>query len=558
MERVLNASWRTWMLAMVLVAAGCGAEGLNDLDDFVDDPGGDFVEPGQDGTPNDPMDPDDPEDPIDDAPYAPVAVTDLRPEVMLMSWGDHTIGGVSPDEVYLGTDDGVLIRYDGEKWRPIDFSAFDREVRSIDDILAFPSGEVFVAAGSGVIMRYDGVEWHQHDVQGVYDFASIWGPSPNDVYAVARNRLAHFDGQEWSIVETGLRYVRWEAIHGTSSSNIVLAGREGEAPWPGVFAHFDGSEWTEIETPPEVGTLRDVFSAGPNHAIAVGPQGVALRFDGESLTKMSFPSNVSVQSLWGTSAYEVFGAAGDHIMRFDGASWSYLEGPEIPEEAQIKRLSSVFGFGGNNLYAVGSGVYHYDGSSWETEIPYADTISDLWASGPEDVLMLGAPSYTFDGDTMTVEDFGAGDPPYLRSAWGNEDYLFAVGSAGTVMLRDDNGWGYMTTNSNANFLDVWGSSEDDVYAIGTDGVVMHFNGQSWGGLPTGTTSQLTSIWGSGKDDVYIGGYDSTMLHFDGERFTPMDIGDEAYISDLIGFDSENIVASYSRGLIHGNGLDVAS
>ena len=551
MKTIPNVSERCWMMAALLWLTGCGAPapGAELDDDFVADPSGqvDPDAPRDDGDPREP----EPEPEPDDGP---VEVTELRPEVVLLGYGDYAISGASEDDLYMGNSDGLLLHFDGNKWRPVDLGEAGEEVSylgSVDDILAFPSGDVFVGTSGGSLLRFDGEAWHVEDPPAFYGFSSLWGLSPNDVYAVSRNRIAHFNGFEWSELETGLpNDIRWEAIHGSGPNNIVLAGRHADPPWDARFAHFDGTTWVEIETP-EVGTLWDVFTAGPNHAVAVGKDG-ALLFDGQSLTQMNGAGS-GLTSVWGTSAFEIFAVGGDQARRFNGSTWSSIGGPERPSEDSVQRFSSVFGFGGNHVYVAGSGLHRFDGAGWTTELPYANGINNLWASSPDNVLVLGYPSYRFDGERMTVEDMGA-DAPQLNAAWGQADRIFAVGNGGTAMLYDGEGWGYMTTNTSARLVDVWGSADDDVFAVGNDGVIMHFNGQSWGGLPSGTTSQLTGVWGSATDDVYAVGRDSTVLHYDGFDWLPMDIGIEGYITGIVGFDEQNIVAHSNFGLLHGNGL----
>ena len=79
-------------------------------------------------------------------------------------------------------------------------------------------------------------------------------------------------------------------------------------------------------------------------------------FDAESVGFLS--------SVWGSAPDDVFVVGGQPeqgtVHHFDGTSWSAMQVPSVPI------LVWVFGFGADDVYAVGegSGIIHYNGVEW--------------------------------------------------------------------------------------------------------------------------------------------------------------------------------------------------
>lgn len=555
MSRNIESTKRAVVL-LLLVTAGCGEAAMperpqdfaSEVDDQAGNPGPNpadsAVDDAEGRAPG--GEPDDRNAPLP-------KITDMRPELLLLGAWEHHVWGSAPDDLFLASGDGVVARFDGQRWWLQELPDLLRDSLYVNDIFGFSSSDVFIA-GSGVVGRFDGLTWSAVELPGAYEVASIWGSAPDDVYAVSRSRIYHFDGESWIELQTGLRGdVRWESICGFGTGSIFVAGRDAASPWNGALAEFDGSAWSEIEIPTG-STLWDCYSPAPGRAVAVGSDARILHYDQGSLSQMFVSSDSAFQTVWGTSASEIFAGGGGGMFRFDGERWTRM--PEIPSYHADRslRITSVFGFGGNQLYASGEGLYRFDGVSWETELSAANSIEELWAGSPDDALMLGSPTHRFDGERFVLEDLGTTDPVYLRAAWGDADDLFAVGAGGTIMHYDGEHWRRMTSNTTATFFDVWGSSSDNVLAVAYDGVLMRFNGWTWGGIPTGTTEHLTSVWGSDEHGVYVGGYGNTMLHFDGIDWAAIDTGGQGIFWDIFGFSDGNVYSTSHRGLLVGDSL----
>ena len=103
----------------------------------------------------------------------------------------------------------------------------------------------------------------------------------------------------------------------------------------------------------------------------------------------------------------------------------------------------------------------------------------------------------------------------LRAVWAiDEDDVFAVGDAGTILRRVNNtDWYPMQSGTTSNLLGVWGSSSSDVWAGGASSTLLHYDGTSWSQVST-QIPNVDSIWGSGPSDVWFVG-STRVLHWNG-------------------------------------------
>ncbi|MFW2387671.1 MAG: hypothetical protein ACN4G0_05010 [Polyangiales bacterium] len=535
------------VLAMVLLVTGqgCGSAAMNgEQGNELDNPNGELANPDTDPEP----------EPEPDAEAELAPVTNLQAElVMLCGYQGPLLWGTSENDMFMAGEDGLLAHFDGARWAPFDLGS-NYSYRDFSALIGFSSTDVFAGNSNGDLLHYDGETWTEVEVPNVNSIDDLWGTSANDLYAIYRSRVMHFDGAEWSTVDTGLPTdVRWLAISGSGSDHVVLVGFEPQAPYAPRFAHFDGSDWEEHEVP-TTDRLVDVWSAGPSATFAIGQSGSILRFDGQELTAMQGTNGQALQSIWGTSATEVFVAGEGSIRRFDGSTWSSMVSPSNPDVGFPQRFRSLFGFGGNRLFASGKGLHFFDGESWEVRLSHSSSINKIWATSPEDVLFVGSATHRYDGFTVEPEDFGGFEQPNLRAAWGTKERTYAAGGGGEMFVYDGENWARMTSNTSTTFFDITGTSEDDVFAVGYNGVIVHFNGAAWGGMISGTDAHLRGVWAAAPDDVYAVGYEGTILHYDGNEWATLFGNEELYYWHVTGFDSEHIVAPHPGGVHFGDGV----
>lgn len=200
-------------------------------------------------------------------------------------------------------------------------------------------------------------------------------------------------------------------------------------------------------------------------------------------------------SVWGPAPNLRFAVGGEPeaglVLRSDGTEWAPMTLP-----TQVPLLNWVYGFGADDVFAVGNGgtVLHFDGHTWTREpTPTDENLWGVWGARPDALWAVG----------------GSG----------------RAGSEATLLHRDGTGWQRVTPpelerpNVRALFK-VWGSGEDDVYAVGQRGVVLHWDGSHWEELHVGADDDLIALWGTGPDQIVaVGGRGQGIIsRWDGETW----------------------------------------
>lgn len=231
---------------------------------------------------------------------------------------------------------------------------------------------------------------------------SVWGPAPDDVYAVG--------GQLGSPTES-----------------------------VGALYHFDGAAWTEQALPANTPMLHWVFGV-EGDLWTVGRDGTTLRREGDAW--VAKPSGVTtiLWGIWGPSKDRLWTVGGDGVddapvlLRWDGAAWA----PELlPDTGTSTGLFKVWGTGASDVTAVGDRglALHHDGMAWTLHA--TDDLADLisvWGRAPGEHLAVGGRANgrlaRWDGAAWTGETFGV---PGLSGVWMDPDgSATVVGMQGTI------------------------------------------------------------------------------------------------------------------------------
>jgi hypothetical protein len=250
-----------------------------------------------------------------------------------------------------------------------------------------------------------------------------------------------------------------KAIHGRSATDIWAVGGSGctsttEDPIRSVLLHFDGSSWTAT-TPPkkwdwtQLYTINDVWTSPTGKAYAV--------------------SDMTYEPIkWNASA----------------SKWEFEDVVIGTGQHTDFRLTSIFGFADNDIYAIGyyGTIIHYDGTAWTIQAQYEPAGS--WSSN------------------------------LLQTVWGpSSSAIFAGGNTGQLyrlLPSDDSGWQLVFGGiylGGANMMDMDGTGANDVWLIGAGGAIRH-----WTGVPntlenhndpTGKTRY--TIWPAGSGQYYFAG-----------------------------------------------------
>jgi hypothetical protein len=253
-----------------------------------------------------------------------------------------------------------------------------------------------------ILLRYDGTAWTPPAQTclgfGITDYASVWGSSASDVFAIERGcntpmlgctTIYHFDGATWNRQYGHSCTVPCDpnlnAVWGSSPNYAIAVGDSG------LVVHYDGTAWTP-QTSGTTQHLNAVWGSGSGTGaaiFAVGNGGTILSFDGTSWQAQASGTTQPLYGIWGTSPSDVFAVGGGGtILHYDGSAWT------AQSSGSTQALRAVWGNSASLVYAVGdaSTILRYDGTSWTPQPAGASIdLRGVWGSSPTNVFAVGVP-----------------------------------------------------------------------------------------------------------------------------------------------------------------------
>lgn len=158
------------------------------------------------------------------------------------------------------------------------------------------------------------------------------------------------------------------------------------------------------------------------------------------------------------------------IIKWNGTAW-------LPEK-KIGGLQAIYGFSTNDIWAVGGGVWHFNGFEWE-EYTYRDPV------------ITGSVTY--------------------YSVWGTSSSNLYMGSGGGKIIHwNGNDAQIVYKNPDQVFVkDLDGYSSDFIIGVGTGMVppllAVKYDGISWTNLPISSNWSLNAASIGTKKQIYFGG-----------------------------------------------------
>ncbi len=222
------------------------------------------------------------------------------------------------------------------------------------------------------------------------DVLSIGGTSANDVWWSGTSRtmtaIAHFDG------------TRTTALLGVGVPTWPIAVVSENEVWLGPSLRSVGGvlERTPSSAP---GTTALRFF-GSNDGWSAGAS--IWHWDGRGWTVQSGAGKGPFTAVDGLGPTDVWAAAADGVTRWNGTTWTPT--PPLPGRPQIRGLHVR---AANDAWAVGNGLFHFDGTSWRKVPAPVDTWRRAFSHGSR-VLFLGMGAIgELDGDTVHANDDNA-------------------------------------------------------------------------------------------------------------------------------------------------------
>ncbi|MCD4655771.1 WD40 repeat domain-containing protein, partial [bacterium] len=261
------------------------------------------------------------------------------------------IWGFSGDDVFVAEDgnDSTIFHWDGSLWSEINFEMDE----PINDIWGTASDDIYVVSNYGKIIRYDGNAWTvvYENSPGV-SIWEIWGFSSDDIFAVCDDWnngafIVHWNGSEWA--ETwGSTEVHPLGIWGADSSHVYVVGSEG------TILFYDGFNWIS-QTSHTTENLRVVWGSGPDDVFAAGANGTILHWDGSVWASMLSNTEENIHCMWGSGPNDVLvvsnldSSGGNQLLHWDGLEWS------VSDYGSMNRISGIWGSGSEDIFLVGEG-----------------------------------------------------------------------------------------------------------------------------------------------------------------------------------------------------------
>ncbi|MCA9670246.1 MAG: hypothetical protein KC503_31845 [Myxococcales bacterium] len=401
---------------------------------------------------------------------------------------------------------------------------------------------VYAVGSSGAIVRWDGRRWTPQTSGVTVRLYGVWGSSDSDVFAVAESgAILHYDGTRWSAMTSNVTRPLL-GVWGSAAADVFAVGNNG------TVAHYDGQSWsaTTIATR----TLRAVWGSGAGDVFAVGDGGTIMHYDGSGWSAMNAGAPYSLYAVWGSSATNVYAASGaGKILRYDGQSWSVVYSAPIS-------FQSITGTSASNVIAVGQlgDLVRFNGITWRhSQHPVSTRLHDVWASGGE-VFIAGSEGTLLHDSGSGLVDTGSGIADELSGVWkASTGEVFSVGQRGRVVHFDGTRWTSQRMGTTSHLRGVWGSSASDVYVAGQSGVMMHYDGTRWTKLTSNSSEFLHSVWGSGANDIYVAGFKGTLLHSSGSGFSPLSISSNDQLTGVWGTSASDVYVVGQRDLLHYDG-----
>src|SRR6185436_659273 len=155
--------------------------------------------------------------------------------------------------------------------------------------------------------------------------------------------------------------------------------------------------------------------------------------------------------------------------------------------------------------------------------------SDVWASGPDDIWVVGSTGTVLHGDGKTWKpvDLGPLQYPDLQGVTGTgPNDVWALGEMGLTMHWDGKAWSRRDTDGGETMRDIWALAPNDVWAVG-DRTIKRWNGVTWTEVPaapppSSSLGWLEAVHGTGPSNVWVVGSSGTIRQWNGTSWTSYD------------------------------------
>jgi len=340
---------------------------------------------------------------------------------------------------------------------------------SILDIHGSASRNAWIVGSNGVVIRRDEEGWRPLSSLTTAEFVSLGGNAADDVWTfTARGRTFHWDGEMWSLVPrpvpgndrfSGAWFAPLSFYQYRSYTDAwFIDQNDAWAVETMFFAedvsrlwHWDGTRWRDRSA--EVPGLMDsprltgIWGWGADRLFVVFDPNTLMRCNGRAWVSMArrvIPESSNLEVVGGSGLGDVWAAGMDSSVHFDGSRWTRAAFPPAgvtsPDGHRTTHPRGIWSISQDDAWIVGdyrNAALHWDGNAWSVVATgHSGPLSDVWASGPDDV--------------------------------------WAVGAGGTILHWNGNSWTRVDSGTTGNLTHVWGSGPRDIWVVGRGGIILRY------------------------------------------------------------------------------------
>lgn len=347
--------------------------------------------------------------------------------------------GASTSALFTSGPTGLIHRYDGTKWNPIDTGI--RDVTSFAALHGLSASDVWAVGRRGTIVHYDGTT-AKSNRSNLFNgkFIGIWGTDTRNVQFLSdRNTIVRYDGGSYTEGSPILSGAGSQALAlaGTSANDVWLGGQIGGKPT--IQHSTNGGAFTPLTIDSGflmfANSVDHIFPITPTNAWASGtPSYNMIHWDGTSwVTDVSYITDSPIVGIWASSANDVWVASQTKMHRYNGSSWA-------ADNRVNGALYSMHGSSATDVW-VGDNrsVWRFNGSIWSKVTVTGSTgnIVGIRALSATDAWLSDATGAVFhwDGSTFKRFDIGTRDSGVGMSIWAADPKNVWFAGQGIVSYR---------------------------------------------------------------------------------------------------------------------------
>lgn len=246
----------------------------------------------------------------------------------------------------------------------------------------------------------------------------------------------------------------------------------------GLMCACGGDDWSSVSGGPTGFGVTDVWAFSETNVWVVDGTPDVYRYDGDGWTTLPTDSVAGLLCIFALSETDVYLCAGGEVLHYDGTSFTAMD----ISSTNLNGVTDIWATSASDVWAVGdeSIAAHYDGTSWTGRSIGSSFNSSVWASGPDDVYVMG----TFD-----------------------------------LVHYDGSMWTEIDLDNGAGDGQVWGTSASDVWVMTDSYAMSHFDGSAWETIETvDFVGDLAAVWGPAPDDLWAAGSAGSIAHYDGDSW----------------------------------------